>query len=212
MEGTAAVRRGPDLERQPFASDVLRMQHELELHRLHSGPDPEAGELDARLLVAGWQLRVDLDQFRSAQEPAQRDVAVVRFRGRRRRHGLGWLSELALEGFELRTPGALGVCSRAFRQRGHHLPDRDPREDDGGENDDRCDDEGEPGLDRTIPRRGRVEGEQRLDGGGWTGGALARRHAGEEGAEARGDVQVVEEAVVPEAEDVQEMPRDEARL
>src|SRR5947208_10263988 len=60
------------------------MQHELQLHRLEAGPDPDAGELDARALVAGGQPRVELAQLGSAQEPAHGDVAVVRF-GRRRR-------------------------------------------------------------------------------------------------------------------------------
>src|SRR6267143_77625 len=64
MESPAAVRRRGDLERQPFARGVLRMQHELQLQRL-AGPDPDAGELDAGALVAGWQLRVELTQFRS---------------------------------------------------------------------------------------------------------------------------------------------------
>src|SRR5207248_7713037 len=101
-------------------------------------PEPDAGELDARALVAGRQLRVELAQFGSAQKPADGDVAVVRFGGRRRRGGPGWFSQLALERLELRTPGALGVCAWTVRQRVHRLLHREPGEGDGSEPVDRC--------------------------------------------------------------------------
>src|SRR5439155_21286283 len=106
------------------------MQHELQLHRLEAGPDPDAGELDARVLVAGGQPRVELAQLGSAQEPAHGDVAVVRFGRRRWWRGLGRFSQLALERLELRTPGALSVCAWTCRQRVHRLLQRDPGEDD----------------------------------------------------------------------------------
>src|SRR5438552_2737624 len=179
------------------------MQHELQLHRLEAGPGPDAGELDARALVAGGQPRVELAQLGSAQEPAHGDVAVVRFGRRRRWRGLGRFSQLALERLGLRTLDALGVCTWTCRQRVHRLLHRDPGEDDGGEHGDRRGgSDQEPRPDGTRPGRGSLEGEQRLEGRAGGRGAFPRGQPTEECAKGRRDVQMIEPKLQVRSEDV----------